>query len=273
MQESHFVHWREALREARRSRGVSVPALARRSGASVSAIKAYENGTRHPSQAALGSIIDALGVPREDANRIRAGAGYAVDWYTLLNERYTSDLAWLEAAVQRPPWPVFVTNQAIDLVYWNRTFESVWDVDVLKEFTDPGERNFLAGASDPNFADCFENYDEVVTFMIGLAKGDPRWEQNPERPAPWLQAPLQRFLSGDPAYIRRFFELWEKAAPLPHRTRHTYDLRWLYRREHPMRFTGIVTVVDIWNELSWNDWIPADAETWQALAGIDRERK
>ncbi len=276
MQESHFVHWRKALREARRSRGVSIAALAQRSGLSASAIKTYESGTRHPSQAALGSIIDALGISREDANRIRAGAGYAVDWYTLLNERYTSDLDWLAQAVRQPVWPVFVSNQAIDLVCWNDAFEAVWDVDVEAEFADPAQRNFLAGASDPRFADCFENYDEVITFVIGLAKGDPRFVQNPERPAPWLEGPLRRFLQGDAAYIRRFLDLWEKAPPLPHRTRHTYDVRWLYRRSRPMRFTGIVTVVDIWNELSWTDWIPADAETWaviQELSSVDGGRQ
>jgi transcriptional regulator with XRE-family HTH domain len=268
IEESLFVNWREALRDARRSRGVSVAALAARSGLSVSAIKTYENGSRQPSQAALTSIIDALGIPREDANRIRAGAGYAVDWYTLLNERYTSDLDWLREAVLKAAWPVFVTNQAIDLVYWNRAFEAVWDVDVEREFPDSAARNFLAQASEPRFAGCFENYDECVTFMIGLAKGDPRFIQNPERPAPWLQGPLQRFLQGDPAYIKRFLELWEKAPPLPHRTRHTYDVRWLYRGARPMHFTGILTVVDIWNELSWTDWLPADGATWQTLGEI-----
>jgi transcriptional regulator with XRE-family HTH domain len=257
------------MRTGRRERGVSVAQLSARSGLSVSAIKSYENGTRHPSQTALGSIINALGTPREEANRILAGAGYAVDWYTLLNERYTSDLPWLAQAVQRSPWPVFVTNQGIDLAYWNAAFEAVWDVDLATEFKEPGDRNFLARASDPRFADCFENYDEAVTFMIGLAKGDPRWQQqNPERVAPWLKAPAERFLSGDPAYIKRFFELWEKAPPLPHRSRHMYDVRWRYRRSLSLHFTGILTVVDIWNELSWTDWIPGDAETWFALRQI-----
>ena len=35
-----------------------------------------------------------------------------------------------------------------------------------------------------------------------------------------------------------------------------------------MRFIGVITIADVWNELSWNDWIPADAETWQTLRDI-----
>jgi transcriptional regulator with XRE-family HTH domain len=263
--------WRKALREVRRARQLSQQELGRRAGLSAGTVRAYENGTRHPTEGALSSVIDALGIPREDANRIRASAGYAVDWKGLLRGRYSSPDT-LAADVELYPWPVFITNQAIDVLYTNRPFQAVWDVDLEHEYLEEGQRNLLAGASDPRFAGCIANYDEVVSFMIGLAKGDPRGSQNPERPTPWLQSAFQRFLAGDPALIKRFFELWEKAPALPHSTRHFYPVSWLYRGSLEMRFVGVLTVVDIWNELSWNDWVPANADTWAALERLGANR-
>jgi transcriptional regulator with XRE-family HTH domain len=263
--------WRAALRAHRIEQKMSQRQLARRAGLSASAIKAYENGSRHPSVAALDALIASLGITRERANPIRAGAGYAVDWYSLLNERFVPEPDLLTEQVERYPWPVFVANQAYDVVATNKVFQAVWDVDLESEYLGMGERNLLAGASDPRFADCIENYDEVITFMIGLAKGDPRFVQNPERPAPWIGGPLQKFLEGDAAYVSRLLRLWESAPPVPHRIRHMYEVRWRYRGELSLRFLGIVTLADIWNELSWNDWVPADTETWSALRAITEE--
>lgn len=260
--------WRAALRQARKRRQMTQARLAQTAGLSLAAVKAYESGARHPSPLALKAIIDSLGLTREEANPILAGAGYAVDWQSLLNARYVSEPERLQSEIQKYPWPSFITNQGIYLVAANRAFEVVWDVDLSREFLDPRDRNFLAGASNERFVRCIENYDELVTFLIGLAKGDPRVAQTLEQPAPWLREAMQRFLEGDPKYIRRFFELWEAAEPLPHRTRYTYDVRWRYRGELPMRFTGILTIADLWDELSWNDWIPADVETWRTLAEI-----
>ncbi|MCH8814681.1 MAG: helix-turn-helix domain-containing protein [Chloroflexi bacterium] len=263
MQElTNLLDWKRALREARRQRRISQTELARRSGLSLSAVKAYESGSRHPSQEALSCVIEALGLTHEEANPIRAGAGYAIDWNAILNQRYLSEPEKLGEQVQQYPWPVFVTNQRIDLICANRAFEKVWDVDLSSEFLEPGGRNLFSGATIPRFVRQMENWHELVALMIGLMKGDPRLEQNLESPAPWLQDTIRRFLEGDPAYVTRVLDLWEKTPPIPHKIRHRYDVRWRYRGERPMRFVGVLTVADIWNELSWNEWLPADGQTW-----------
>ena len=268
MDADRYFDWQAALRQHRERRGLSRPALARLANLSASAIKGVETGSRHPSPDALSRIIDALGLTRDEASPIRAGAGYAVDWQGLFHQRFLADKEWLDKEIERCPWPAFITGQGINLVAANRAFQRVWDVDLSTEFTDPDQRNLLGGASFERFARYAENYDELLRFMIGLAKGDPRMRQDLENPAPWLKEPARRFLQGDPKYIKRFIEAWEKAEPIPHRTRFHHEVRWLYRGEQPMRFFGITTIADIWNELSWNDWIPADAETWQALKQI-----
>ena len=264
--------WRAALRQWRKRRGLTQKTLAWRAGLSHSAVRSYENAQRNPSGESLTTLVRILGVPRQDANQILAAAGYAVDWSTLLEGRYIFDIDDARAQLERCPWPAFLTDQAINVVATNRLLEAIFDVELATEYLDAGDRNLLGGASDPRFARYLENYDEVVSFMIGLAKGDPRFQQNPERPAPWLEEPMSRFLRGDPSLITRVMALWETVEPIPHRTRHQFEVRWLYRGKTPMRFQGVLTVADLWNELSWNDWIPADEETWRILRDMVPDR-
>ncbi len=260
--------WRRALREYRKKRGLSQPEVARRAGLSVSAVKAYENGDRHPSPETLSAIIVALGMTVEDANPIRAGAGYAIDWQEILNERYEPrDAEWLSNEVEQYAWPVFVTNQASDVICANRTFRSVVGMDAALRLPDKEHWNFLARASDAAFADRMENWDESTRFMLGIAKGDSRWAINLERPTPFLAEALRRFLEGDPAYIRRMLGLWEQAEPVPHTMRMHYRIRWRLTPDELLRFECTMHAADIWQELSWHDWVPADAATWTALEG------
>lgn len=265
--------WRHALRTWRKRRGLTQKTLAQMTGLSPATVRAYETRARDPSARALTQMVRALGIPRQEANLILAAAGYAVDWQTLLEGRYVFDLGYAKSQLEACAWPAFISDQAINVVATNRLFDLVWDVDPAREYTKPGDRNLLGGASDPRFPRYVANFDELVKFMIGLAKGDPRFEQNPERPAPWLEEPMARFLKGDAALISQIMKLWEAAEPIPHRTRHQYDVHWLYRGETPMRFRGVLTIGDLWNELSWNDWIPADAVTWTRLTDIARSAK
>ena len=260
--------WRSSLREWRRRSNLTQETLAARANLSKSAVRAYESGVRKPSREALTQLVRTLGIPRQEANLIFASAGFTIDWSTLLEGRYVFDEEVARAQLARCPWPAFLTDQAINVVATNRPLELIFDVDLAAEYLGPTDRNLLGGASDPHFARYLENYDEVVSFMIGLAKGDPRMQQNMERPAPWLEEPMSRFLQGDPQLITRVMGLWESAPPIPHRTRHQFEIRWLYKGETPMRFLGILTTADVWNELSWNDWIPADPETWAVLNEI-----
>lgn len=258
--------WRRALREHRKRRGISQPEVARRAGISLSAVKAYERGDRNPSQDALDAIIGAMGLTHDEGNPIRAGAGFAIDWYGVLHQRYISDFDELTRQADASPWPVFITNQGSYIRHWNRAFETVLDVDVRREFPDPLTRSVLAASTISRFMRCIESYDETMSFFIGLIKGDPRREQNLERPAPWLQDTVAQLIEGDPADLRRLIDIWEKAPPIPHKIRHQYNIVWRYRGgDQLMRFVGRHTVCDIWNELNWQEWVPADAETWAFL--------
>jgi transcriptional regulator with XRE-family HTH domain len=268
MDSINISDWRSSLRNWRRRKGIAQKTLAAKTGLSHATIRALESGSRNPSREALTRIVRQLGIPRQEANLIFASAGYTIDWSTLLEGRYVFDEDHARTQLEQCPWPAFLSDQAINVVATNHLLELIFDVDLTRQYLGPTDRNLLGGASDPNLARYLENYDEVVSFMIGLAKGDPRTQQNMERPSPWLEEPMARFLQGDPQLITRVMGLWESAPAISHRTRHQFEVRWLYRGETPMRFLGVLTVGDLWNELSWNDWIPADSETWSTLRAI-----
>jgi len=261
-----LLDWQRVIRARRAELGVSQRQLSAHSGLSLGAIKAYETGARTPSRASLTAIIDALAMPRETANRVFAGAGYAIDWNTLLEGRYVFDLRTAATQLDAVRWPAFITNQACDIVVANKTFIALMDVDEIE----PGARNIFSAGAMERFARCIDNYDELIMFMMGLAKGDPRRPQDLQRPAPWLQQAAQRAAEAGEATARKYAELWARAEPLPHRTTHQFRVNWTYRGAQQLRFAGLLTVADIWSELSRNDWIPADAETWDGLEAVGR---
>jgi len=268
--------WKSGLRDWRRRESLTQAQVAAKSGLSLAAIRAYESGARHPSSAALQSLVDAIGIPREEANRMLAAAGYAVDMYSVYNWGLEpATLESLKAEADSLPWPAHITNQSFDVVHANRAFQRIMEIDLDYQYTQHGARNLIANIVDPWFASRMANWDEMITLMAGLAKADPRWQADgTEHPAPWLQGPVQRLLEGDPALVRRFFELWAVAPPVPHRLRQRFSLDWLYRKERLMRFTGVLALANIHDELHWNEWAPADADTWRLLeemAGVGRQ--
>lgn len=262
--------WKTALRDWRKSESLTQAALAARSGLSLAAVRAYESGARRPSSSALQSLIDAIGIPREEANRLLAAAGYAVDMYSVFN--WGLEPATLESLMTEAdslPWPAFITNQSYDVVHANRAFQRIMEVDLDYQYTEHGARNLISNVVDPSFASRMPNWDDVLGFIAGLAKADPRWQSGcAENPAPWLQGPIQRLLEGDPALVKRFFELWTAAALIPHRLRQRTRLHWLYQGKHLMRFAYVLALANIHDELHWNEWAPADAETWRLLEEI-----
>lgn len=262
------MDYRQGIRSWRTSEGLTQAALAARSGLSLAAIRAYESGARRPSAQALQSIIDAIGVPREEANRLLAGAGYAVDLYSVYNWGYEpSSLADMAVECDSLYWPAHITNQSYDVVHANRTFQRIMEIDLTSQFLGHGERNLISQVVNPAFASRMANWDEVIAFMAGLAKSDQRWRAEATvQPAPWLQGAMKRLMEGDPKLVERFLGIWATAPPIRRRLRQRFRLNWLYRGETMMRFTCILALGNASDELHWNEWMPADAETWEALS-------
>lgn len=263
------LDWRRGMREYRKQRSLSRADVAHRSGLSQSAIKAYESGDRHPSREALTAIIDALGLTKEQANPLLAGAGYATNLSAIFHQAYGPyDHEWFAREVELSTWPVLVTNEAADIVAANHTLRSLIGIPLTERLPRPERWNFIVLASDPAFGDRLENWEEVYTRMLGLGKADLRRDINPERPAPWTTEAFKLFLQGDPAYISRLLKLWEGAEPVAHTTRMHAPVRWRHAGGQTLRFHSVVHIADVWKVYAWHDWIPEDEATMRALVEL-----
>lgn len=260
--------WAVALRSHREHAGLSRAALAARAGVSVSAIKAFEFGERRPKESTLIAIADALGLTREEAGPIRVGLGYPPDWYAILHDRWRSDDLDLQCEIDELPWPAFVTNQAIDVIAYNAWFPRILQGDDTRELLGDGERNLVVQVGNPRFMELFANIEEIVTFMIGTVKGDPRWSESLARPSPWLSDAVNRLLQGNSALVALVARLWSSTPPIPHRARHNYPVRMHHPSGNIMHFLASASIADLWNELTWHEWVPADAETWRLMGEL-----
>lgn len=198
--------------------------------------------------------------------------GYSPDLRFLLYGKYASrEPEQLLAEVEAVPWPAGVFNQVGEMLALNAPFYAMLGPRLASQVRgDPDKRNLVAMASNPDFAERCETWDEGVGFMIGLAKGDTRVEHNLERPAPNSQDVMRRFLAGDPKYIARLLGLWERTPAIEHWTRHRYPFRWHAEDGRLMRFHVVMHVCDVWRELFWGDYVPEDGETWDVLRSLPR---
>ena len=147
--------WRKSLQETRERQELSRAALARLASLSVDTIRAYEQGRRRPSIQSLIAILDALKLDRTEVNRIRLELGFAPDRRDYgtpsIADQYTVEE--LQVELERLPWPAFSSNELMEVVAANRAAQTLWGVDLSREFLESTERNLLRIASNPRFAD------------------------------------------------------------------------------------------------------------------------
>jgi transcriptional regulator with XRE-family HTH domain len=260
----------DSLRALRTRRGFTQAELAARSGLSLMSVRSYEAGRRRPTAPALQSIIDAIGLPREEANALMATAGYAIDLYSVFNWGYEpASLADLALEADLLAWPAAVMNQAFDVLHANRHFQAIMEVDLSRDYLEYGSRNMLAHAMEPDFARRAVDWESNIAFMAGQAKADRRWRnQDIDNPSPWLQSVIERLRQGDPELVQRAIAIWNAAPPIPRRMRQRFPIRWLYNGDRPMTFTGVLAMENVVDELTLMEWIPANRDTWAILNEI-----
>jgi len=259
--------WHVALRSARERLGLSRTELARLSGISPETLRAYEVGRRKPSRQNLDAVLDALKLDRTEGNRIRLAVGFAPDSHDYgtpsVADQYT--IAELQVELERLPWPAFAANELMEIVAANRIIQKLWRVDLGREFLEPIERNALKVASSPRFARHLVNWDEAIGGLLGMWKGHHRGPESLDASSPYFQRLLKDFLAGDPTYVRRFLDVWERTPAREPKVRIHYRVVWHDDAVGEMRFLGIQGTANMWEALAWNDWIPVDAESWQRL--------
>jgi transcriptional regulator with XRE-family HTH domain len=261
--------WRGRLRNARTKLGLSQAELAEAAGVSPATMRAYETGRRKPRREHLESLMDALQLDRGWRNDMLVATGFAPEGTAKRPDDIDS---WMftheeaDAEIARYPWPAFVLTERAQVVAANPLAQLVWGVDMEREYPDPLERNLLAVASDPRFADRCVNWDEAVAVIVATFKGYHRQPESVDEPSPYFAAVLNRFLAGDPKYVGRFLKLWQEA-PESQTTkiRWTYPVVWHIDGIGDMRFRGVTSAANESDGLSFNDWMPVDAASWEAL--------
>ncbi len=263
--------WHRLLREAREAEGLSRRLLGAAAGVSPYTVKAYELGLKHPSRVALVALLDALRVDRLTRNTILAGAGFAPDGESLApsNDDYALSLAEATAAIAACPWPAHVNNEFMEVLSANAIAQSIWGVDLEREFNSPVERNMLTVAATPRFADRILNWDEMVSIGVGIMKGHHRGgETLSDEASLYFAAVMQHLFDGDPRYLTRFLGLWEAVPPRVPKVRWYYPVTWDHLELGVLRFTVAVSTVNDVDGLYINDWIPRDVQTGVAIAGL-----
>jgi hypothetical protein len=216
----------------------------------------------------LGALLDALKVERQKRNAILVGAGFAPDGQFLGPGRLPDFMFTLEEAkeqVDQCPWPSFVVNEFMELIWCNDVCLRLWDVDLNREFPPGIERNMLSVASNLRFAERMGNWDDLVRLAIGVFKGHYRGPEELERASPYFAEVMRRYAQGEPRFVARFAELWEDTPPLGAKVRLMYPVHWLEPGYRPMHFQGLTTTANENEGLAFNDWIPCDAITWEEL--------
>ena len=259
--------WHVALRRLRERLGLSRAELGRLSGISPETLRAYEAGRRKPSRGNLDAVLMALKLDRTEGNRIRLALGFASDTrdYGIPGIADQFTLEELAAEIERLPWPAFVANEMMEIMAANRIIQKLWRVDLAHEFLEPIERNALKVASSPRFARHVVNWDEAIGGLVGMWKGHHRGPESLDASGPYFERLLKDFFAGDPAYVRRFLDVWERTPASEPKVRIHYRVVWHDDSVGEMRFQGILGPGNQWEALAWNDWIPVDSESWQRL--------
>lgn len=275
MLDTQSPSWSHHLRSAREEMGLSRSAAAELAGVSAETIKGYELGRRKPSRELLEQILTALGIEHAERNLILTDAGFvgtttqfppevAPDYY------FTLDQAMQE--IGRAPWPACIVNDRMDVLSANRLAQTLWDVDLERELTGPGERNLLSVASTPHFAESVENWDEAIGVAVAILKGHHRGGvSEPEDSSGYFASVMQHFLEGDPKYVARFLTAWQETPARTPKCRWDFPVAWRDEDLGTLRFRVTISVASELDGLAFNDWIPLDAPTWEALEGLKRD--
>lgn len=265
--------WRLRLKQARLQLRVTQAELARSTGTSYEAIRAYEGGKRRPSAARLEALIEALKIPNADANRIRESAGFAPvhDIRTGPLERnrfYQRDE--FDAVVETVPWPEFVVNDPVEVLAVNRAAEALWRIDFAHERSvrTRAQMNLLSVAGERDFAARVKNWDEAVGILVSMFKANTPAPQSMDEATPYFEEVMKQFASGDPQFLARLIDVWVRTEPMQGKVRWTYPIVWDDPDERELRFLATVSLANDEESTYFNDWIPRDAETWLRLEAL-----
>lgn len=265
-----MTNWRMILRAARERFDMTRAQLAKVSGVPADTVRRWEDGTRNPTLPRLVRVLDALDCPSDEVNAVLKGAGFPTRRTLFPSDRFpnyffTADE--LQTAVEDVPWPEFVLNDNIEIVAANALAQALWEVDLAyeRDVRRPHQLNLISVASDLRFTKHVLNWDEAVATLAAVMKGRPRDPHTLDQPDPYFNEVLSEFAEGDPEFLKRLITVFASTPARDAKCRWTYPVHWKDEDFGEMRFIALVSVASEPDGFGFNDWIPIDAKTWEAL--------
>jgi transcriptional regulator with XRE-family HTH domain len=261
--------WRHRLREARRRLDLTQDGIAERAGVSKETVRGYEEGRRSPGDRQhLVRILEAVELSRIEINDILEELGFAPvrDLSTTFDGTARSGLVEAQQLVDVCPWPAFAVNDLVEVVVANETFRTLSAIDLARDLVDAPSPSLLALATTRRFADHLENWDEAVRLFAARWKGQLTRNASVDNPTPQLSKVFDSVTDGDASYLLRILKAWSEVQAIPPARRWFYPIVWRDDDFGLLAFQAMVhTSDDPVTLLSYNDWIPADAQTWSAF--------
>ena len=264
--------WRARLRHEREQLGLTQAELGTAAGLSPEAIRKYESGARTPNREHLHAILGALQVPQVRARGILGEAGFSAAERLFPIDAHPDYFYTLEEAsaeIERTPWPQFVVDNVMEIAAANRAASLLWGVDLAAELAGRtrSQLHFLALMAEPLFASRIANFEECLAMAVGVLKGVPDGGAAIDAPGPWAEQVLGHFAANHPGALASLLHVWERTPPRPPKSRWTYRIVWR-EPEGEMRFEAVVSTASEPDGLSFNDWMPADAESHAVLERV-----
>jgi transcriptional regulator with XRE-family HTH domain len=249
--------------------------LATRVGLSAETVRGYETRQSRPSRQRFEALIETLKIPNALANEMRESAGFAPKHVVFNGEHdlhFYYEREEFDAAVETVPWPEFVVDDALEVVAANTAVQAIWGINFEEERRkrSRAQLNLLSVASDRHFADRVKNWEECVGVLISMMKANRPEPVSFDNPDPYFAQVLNEFLSGDPAFLARLIDVWTKTEARDSKVRWTYPVVWEDPHHGALRFLATVSLANAEHATFFNDWIPVDAASWNALEQIKR---
>jgi hypothetical protein len=171
--------------------------------------------------------------------------------------------------VEDVAWPEYVINDNLEVVAANSTVEALWGIDLAREKQQrtAAQMNLLSVASDYRFTEHVQNWDECVGVIASVFKGRPEDARTLDEPDAYFNAVLAEFAEGNPAFLSRLIGIFAKIPAREPKVRWMFPVVWKVDLGE-MRFMNVIGTASEPDGLSFNDWIPQDAPSWDALERV-----
>ncbi len=266
--------WREQLRKARKSLGLSQAEASRRAHVSESALKSWESHNvrvqRKPAREAIKSVLDALQVDRDVYNEVMEDLGYA----TSLDDfgpRFEFHLQEAAELANDRRWPAAIINDFFEVLHGNEAFRVALSLPEQAGDSGPLDRNLLCIFSRPNFYGRLEDWPRLARMYLSAVTGRSIYERRPangdlatyfEEVGDWIsENATERSAVYD--------EMVEAIETRPAKMRWHMPLEWEHQSVM-LRFDVMVSPASTIHGLAFLDLVPMDAQTWNGIEQMVR---